>query len=243
MAPSMAEPDNIIWCGLSYVLVKYIFRDDPSYQNALRAGFLGCAFSLGLIISFLMPTISHFGWYLTALSFFHWSEYYTTAVTNPKSLSLESYLLDHSKEYKLAAMASWLEFSLKHHNYISRVGLFLVIIGEVVRKLSMITASTNFNHYVQYQKQKDHQLVTSGIYSLCRHPSYVGWFTWSIGTQIILCNPLCLVGYTAVSWKFFKQRIYEEEIYLLNFFGEDYVEYKKKVGTGLPFIKGFDGTF
>lgn len=31
----------------------------------------------------------------------------------------------------------------------------------------------------------------------------------------------------------------EEEMYLLNFFGEDYVTYQKKVGTGLPFIKGY----
>ncbi len=54
-----------------------------------------------------------------------------------------------------------------------------------------------------------------------------------------MCNPFCLVGYTLVSWKFFKERIYEEEIYLLNFFGKEYIDYQKKVGTGLPFIEGF----
>lgn len=44
------------------------------------------------------------------LSFFHFSEYLTTAATNPSSLTLDSYLLDHSREYKMAAVASWLEF-------------------------------------------------------------------------------------------------------------------------------------
>ena len=88
-------------------IIKRIFF---SYQNAVRGYFLGCTCGLGIIISFCQPDFSTFGWYLTALSIFHWSEYYTTAVTNPKSLTLESYLLDHSREYKIAAAASWIEF-------------------------------------------------------------------------------------------------------------------------------------
>lgn len=59
--------------------------------------------------------------------------------------------------------------------------------------------------------------------------------------QLILCNPFCLIAYTIVSWRFFRERIYEEEIYLLNFFGEDYLDYQKSVRTGLPFIVGYTG--
>lgn len=57
--------------------------------------------------------------------------------------------------------------------------------------------------------------------------------------QIILVNPLCIFAYTLASWKFFNDRIIIEELTLLSFFGEDYVEYQKKVPTGLPFIKGY----
>uniref|UniRef100_T1IQK6 Protein-S-isoprenylcysteine O-methyltransferase n=1 Tax=Strigamia maritima TaxID=126957 RepID=T1IQK6_STRMM len=57
--------------------------------------------------------------------------------------------------------------------------------------------------------------------------------------MIVLCNPICLIGYTIASWNFFNERIYEEELILLNFFGKDYVKYQKKVPTGLPFISGF----
>ena len=52
-------------------------------------------------------------------------------------------------------------------------------------------------------------------------------------------NPLCLAAYTYVSWLFFKSRIEDEEIALLNFFGEKYIRYQQEVGTGLPFIKGW----
>lgn len=73
---------------------------------------------------------------------------------------------------------------VKDHIYISIIGLILCIMGEVLRKLAMFTANTNFNHIVQTVKERDHVLVTHGVYGLCRHPSYVGWFYWSIGTQV-----------------------------------------------------------
>jgi len=123
---------------------------------------------------------------------------------------------------------------------ISLLGVIICIIGECIRKSAMITAATNFNHIVVRHHRKGHVLVTHGIYSLFRHPSYVGWFYWSIGTQIILLNPICVIGYAIVSWKFFDERINDEELCLIKFFGQNYIEYKKNVKTGLPFIKGYN---
>lgn len=57
--------------------------------------------------------------------------------------------------------------------------------------------------------------------------------------QLILLNPVCAVGYALASWFFFNERIAIEEITLLNFFGQQYCDYQQKVGTGLPFIKGY----
>jgi protein-S-isoprenylcysteine O-methyltransferase len=130
----------------------------------------------------------------------------------------------------------------KQLKWISIFGAVLTVGGEWLRKQSMFTASSNFNHYVQFQRKDGHVLVQHGVYRIFRHPSYVGWFSWSLGTQIILCNPLCLVAYAIVSWKFFNERIYEEEIALLNFFGEDYLDYQRRVPTGLPFIYGYRQT-
>lgn len=156
--------------------------------------------------------------------------------------------------------------ALKDHFFISVSGLILCITGEILRKSAMLTASTNFNHVVQTVKERDHVLVTHGVYSFCRHPSYVGWFYWSIGTQVsitsrsklfspsqmnarirtnyihliqlILVNPLCTLIYTLASWSFFKTRVLIEEEALLNFFGDEYIEYKKRVHSGLPFNNG-----
>lgn len=67
---------------------------------------------------------------------------------------------------------------------VSLVGVLLCVGGEVLRKLAMFTAKTNFSHIVQSVHEEGHQLVTHGVYKYCRHPSYVGWFYWSIGTQV-----------------------------------------------------------
>ena len=79
----------------------------------MRALFLGFLFSIGLIISFSSNTWRVFGWYTTAMAFFHWSEYFITSWTNPGHVTLESYLLDHSREYHIAAVASWVEFTVE----------------------------------------------------------------------------------------------------------------------------------
>ncbi|CAH1775528.1 unnamed protein product, partial [Owenia fusiformis] len=248
---------SIITDWYIYILIGYVaavnlillglYKGGQAFQVVVRGGGIGVAFGAGLILSFSDNTVTHFGWYLTFLAFFHWSEYFTTAVCNPHSLTLESYLLNHSREYKIAAVSSWIEFAiewyffpgLKQFRFISFIGLLLMIFGESLRKIAMVTARANFNHYVQHVKEEGHTLVTHGVYQYTRHPSYVGWFYWSIGTQLTLCNPLCIVAYTGASWMFFKARIYDEEISLLNFFGEDYLDYKQKVGTGLPWIKGY----
>ncbi|CAB1329486.1 unnamed protein product [Coregonus sp. 'balchen'] len=161
-------------------------------------------------------------------------KYLVTAIINPRSLSLDSFLLNHSVEYTVAAVSSW----LKQLSWLSLVGLVMVLCGDFLRKSAMLTAGSNFNHIVQNEKAQSHVLVTDGVYAFFRHPSYVGWFYWSIGTQVMLCNPVCIAGYTMASWRFFRERIEEEELSLIHFFGEDYLEYKKKVGTGLPFISG-----
>lgn len=69
-------------------------------------------------------------------------------------------------------------------------------------------------------------------------PGFSGGDNGAVCWQVLLCNPICVVGYALASWRFFRERIEEEEITLIHFFGEEYLEYKRKVPSGLPFIKG-----
>lgn len=217
-------------------------------QIAVRATFLGFVLACSLLLASVGPTDWRpFGIYAAAMATFHYSEFLAIAWTNPAELSVDTFMLNHSVPYAVAAVSSWLEFGvevyfwpeLKRSGYTLAVGVALTLAGEVLRKLAILTAQSNFNHQVQFAKAADHRLVTHGVYAWCRHPSYVGWFAWSVGTQCVLANPVCVLVYAGVSWKFFQSRIYLEEITLTTFFGREYREYQRRVPTGLPGIHGY----
>jgi len=112
----------------------------------------------------------------------------------------------------------------------------LVFGGQFIRSLSMYTAGSNFHHGIRYKKTANHELITYGIYTHLRHPAYFGWFWWSVGTQILLRNPISVICYALASWMFFHFRIREEEKTLIHIFGDDYIRYQKRTYIGIPFI-------
>jgi protein-S-isoprenylcysteine O-methyltransferase len=70
-----------------------------------------------------------------------------------------------------------------------------------------------------------------------RHPAYLGWYVWTIGTQIMVLNPICLILFIVVAFFFFKDRIECEDNALTMFFKEEFIMYKKKTWSGIPLIK------
>ena len=97
-------------------------------------------------------------------------------------------------------------------------------------------APQHFAHRVATQKPQHHRLVTTGVYSVLRHPSYCGWFWWSLGTQVLLANPVCLFLYALLSWRFFRDRIPFEEATLGAFYPREYPSYRARTHVGIPFI-------
>ncbi|CAE6519839.1 unnamed protein product, partial [Rhizoctonia solani] len=125
------------------------------------------------------------------------------------------FLLDNGMTYHIAHAAALTEFLVtkffwpdsKSRTAVSIIGMVTVIIGQTIRSLAMIHASSNFSHTVATYKLVTHRLVTDGIYSISRHPSYAGFFYWGLGTQLVLQNPVTFVLYLALLWRFFSTRI------------------------------------
>jgi len=120
------------------------------------------------------------------------------------------------------------------HNLLQYIGIGLVIFGQAIRTSSMITCGENFNHFIQVSQSSDHALVTHGIYRFLRHPSYVGFFYWCIGMQIMLGNIICSILFTIAARMFFQQRIAFEEDLLLKHYPIDYPKYIKITYIGIP---------
>ncbi|GAB4853239.1 protein-S-isoprenylcysteine O-methyltransferase [Ancistrocladus abbreviatus] len=181
---------------------------------------------------------------LFAVIFFHVSEYGLAASIHGRSnVTLQSLLI--SKHYIIAMACSLLEYlleiiflpRLKELWWISNFGLAMVITGEIIRKMGILTAGRAFTHLIKIYHEDDHKLVTHGIYSFVRHPGYCGFFIWSVGIQVMLLNPFCTVAFAVVVWRFFAERIPYEEYFLRQFFGEEYEEYARRVISGVPFVK------
>ena len=233
--------------AISSVMMCFYWNTWFLRQVIASSQFLGAVFAVGLIMACSNNNLTTLGFYMMGMAVFHFSEFHLTAIYNSGTLSFDSFLLNHSIEYGIAAVVSWIEYLVEYVIYpdmkavslFSLVGLILVVGGELMRKVAMITAGSNFTHEVAHRKRYNHELVTTGVYGWVRHPSYVGWFYWSIGTQLLLCNPICTIGYSVASWRFFKERIYYEERMLIAFFGQQYIQYKKTVTTGILGISGY----
>jgi protein-S-isoprenylcysteine O-methyltransferase len=143
----------------------------------------------------------------------------------------------------LATVAAVMEYffesywfpSFKTYGWNVYIGIVIVGLSQMLRSSAMITCGSNFNHYVQHTKDENHKLVTHGIYSVLRHPSYTGFFYWGVGMQILLFNPICVILYAYALFKFFSERIPTEEEHLIDFFPE-YKEYRRKTYVLIPFL-------
>ncbi len=180
--------------------------------------------------------------FLAALTFFHLSEAVLVALIAPAALSRDSLLL--SRAYCVAMLLAiaefmieiWLVPAIKASVVFPAIGLALIVAGECLRKAAIITAGRNFTHRIAETKSADHRLVTRGVYGWCRHPAYLGWFLWCVGTQFLLANPVCTIAFAVIAWRFFAERIPYEELRLRTFFQHEYLTYQTRVRTGLPLI-------
>ncbi|OTB08011.1 hypothetical protein M426DRAFT_317515 [Hypoxylon sp. CI-4A] len=222
---------------------------------AIRSFCLGIALALStvsvvLIGFFTSSPLWRLPFFLGALSTFHFLEFWTTAKYNTPVANIGSFLLTANwPAYAIAHTVAMLEClftklvfpnrswaPLYSGHIILLLGFILVFIGQFVRSAAMVQAGQSFNHTVQHRKKDSHILVTTGLYSFLRHPSYFGFFYWGIGTQMVLGNPICFVGYAIVLWRFFSKRVEHEEALLIRFFGDDYIHYRRRVGTLMPFV-------
>jgi protein-S-isoprenylcysteine O-methyltransferase len=205
---------------------------------------LGLAMATGLALIAQCGSLVDFGIFLVLVSFFHMWEYSYVSLFHPETLSFESFLLTHSKAFQIAMSFAITEYfiewyffpSLKGNLWIYGIGFLVAVAGQAIRTTAMYTAGVSFHHMVQDTKAENHTLVSTGIYAIWRHPSYFGWFWWSVFSQVILANPISIIGFAYASWKFFADRIPDEEDKLKEMFGQDYVNYCKRVPIRIPFI-------
>ena len=240
---------NYILLQLFIFLLLSIIIFLKSNKTELNHYLIGLSLSVIFSFSFCMTFLTNSIYYPLYLYFitlciYHYTEYFSVLIYHFNIISCEYFLIDHSKSWVISTLLSFAEMIIETYYFdkykkiqiLFIIGLLMTIIGQYFRIAALFTGKKNFTHRIRYDKVDEHELVTYGIYSLSRHPSYFGFFIWSVGIEIMCCNPLCTIAFTIILFKFFKNRIITEESFLIQFFGEKYLEYKKHVGILIPFI-------
>ena len=172
------------------------------------------------------------------LALYSVTEYLIQKHFHPKTTNRSNFLI--TPEYlfafslgiiELIIESIWFPIKNSPKNPLFTIGLIMIAIGLTIRFSAILHAGKNFNHTIQFRRTSDHVLVTDGIYKYIRHPSYLGFLIFAVGTQVFYSNPICIIGFYVKLYTWFKARIRVEEDALCRMFPGEYQQYRAKTRT------------
>ena len=107
------------------------------------------------------------------------------------------------------------------------IGAVVSVVGTIVFLVAVQTMRDSWRAGVS--KTDKTELITNGIYQISRNPAFLGFDLLYIGTLLIFFNwTLCILTIFAIVM-YHLQIVCVEEEFLLATFGNEYLQYKKKV--------------
>lgn len=127
--------------------------------------------------------------------------------------------------------------ALTYYNLIPTIQsnqLILTVIGVILIATSaLFWLSAVLNSKID-KNIKENKLVTSGIYGIVRHPIYAA-FLYAVTGLIFIANNLILLVLPVLYWLILTVVMKNtEEKWLSELYGDDYLNYSKKVNRFIP---------
>lgn len=88
-------------------------------------------------------------------------------------------------------------------------------------------------------KQVADTLNTTGIYSLCRHPLYLGNFFMHYGIIMLTRSLWLILIYPFLYWVYYERIMLAEEDFLIGKFGDTYLKWAEKTSAVIPQFKNW----
>lgn len=118
--------------------------------------------------------------------------------------------------------------------WIYYLGVIFIVVGIVFRYIIIKSLGKYFT--VDVTIREDHKIKKEGFYKYLRHPSYAFSLLTSLGLGLYLNNWLSLFLAFVPTFIAFSYRIKVEEKALIEQFGEEYLEYRRKTKKLIPFV-------
>lgn len=117
---------------------------------------------------------------------------------------------------------------LNNQNY-WLISLGVGILGLMIRVLTVGFTPKNTSGRNTAAGQVADELNTTGIYSLVRHPLYVGNFFMWLAPAMLSANLWFITSFTLLYWVYYERIMFAEEAFLRRKFGDTYLNWAKGV--------------
>ncbi len=111
--------------------------------------------------------------------------------------------------------------------------ILVSVAGELLRSYTVgyVPRNTSGRNVID---QLADELNTTGIYSVVRHPLYIGNFLMWLGPVLFLRSVWCIIIFVLAYWLYYERIIFAEEQYLRRKFGEAYDTWAFRVKAVIP---------
>lgn len=136
----------------------------------------------------------------------------------------------------------YIEYSIVTKSYFPKsvifflwsIGIIILIIGGFLMCSGRIILGKYSSLIITIEQS--HRLVTTGPYSIIRHPIYAGIILMFFGYTLSFCSIIGTIFILSFFGVWFRKRIKLEEQLLIQTFGEEYLDYMKHTKRLIPFI-------
>ena len=126
----------------------------------------------------------------------------------------------------------------QHHALWTMVAVFCSVAGAVVRAYTIGTTPRGTSGR-NTKQQVAESLNTSGIYSIVRHPLYLGNYLMWIGIVVFTRDLNFILLVSLLYWVYYERIMMAEEAFLRNRFGTAFESWSDRVPAFIPALSGF----
>jgi protein-S-isoprenylcysteine O-methyltransferase Ste14 len=113
------------------------------------------------------------------------------------------------------------------------ISVFITLLGFIFRAWAIGTTPKGTSGRNRTEQVAE-SLNVAGIYSIVRHPLYVGNYLMWAGILIFTFNIYFMIIASLLFWLYYERIMFAEERFLERKFGNDYLDWSKKVPAFLP---------
>jgi len=117
--------------------------------------------------------------------------------------------------------------------------MVVALIGLTIRVYTVGHTPQNTSGRNSSSGQLADQLNTSGIYSMVRHPLYLGNFFMWLGIAMLTENFWFVLTFMLAFWIYYERIMFAEEQFLRRKFKEEYLNWSEKTPAFLPSAKNY----